>query len=373
MPAIHRVLVGSATDLGVEAEQQPAHLGSWLTLEVSGLDALVDRARAQKKELVLYINGMPLTGVPPVYLMSHGQIADVRFALRRTDESKLTWEALLGKPRAERRDVEVSVGVAGCADGCSDITDAVVVPLVVMRPAWLAGFLLGMGAGLWIMWQLARRTPMLRDGNMSSPWSLGRIQMAWWTLIVVASFVFIWMVTGGYGSLTNSVLALIGISSATGLAGAVIDDNKQAQVKQRQALQAAAQKAAAAASGAVPPAAGAAGGAASPAGAAAAAPALATMAAAPLAGELAAQMERLPIAKLSQSLLLDILSDENGVSFHRLQVVIWTLVMTLIFVVSVYTHLDMPDFDTQLLALMGISNGTYIGFKLPEKQVAAPS
>ena len=74
-----------------------------------------------------------------------------------------------------------------------------------------------------------------------------------------------------------------------------------------------------------------------------------------------------------QSLLLDILFDENGVSFHRLQVVIWTLVMTLIFVVSVYTHLDMPDFDTKLLALMGISNGIYIGFKLPEKQVAAPS
>jgi hypothetical protein len=40
----------------------------------------------------------------------------------------------------------------------------------------------------------------------------------------------------------------------------------------------------------------------------------------------------------------------------------------LIFVVSVYIHLDMPDFDNQLLALMGISNGTYLGFKLPEKQ-----
>jgi hypothetical protein len=27
----------------------------------------------------------------------------------------------------------------------------------------------------------------------------------------------------------------------------------------------------------------------------------------------------------------------------------------------------MPEFDTTLLGLMGISSGTYIGFKFPEK------
>jgi len=27
----------------------------------------------------------------------------------------------------------------------------------------------------------------------------------------------------------------------------------------------------------------------------------------------------------------------------------------------------MPDFDTTTLALMGISSGTYLGFKIPEK------
>jgi hypothetical protein len=27
----------------------------------------------------------------------------------------------------------------------------------------------------------------------------------------------------------------------------------------------------------------------------------------------------------------------------------------------------MPDFDNTLLALMGVSSGTYLGFKIPEK------
>jgi hypothetical protein len=64
----------------------------------------------------------------------------------------------------------------------------------------------------------------------------------------------------------------------------------------------------------------------------------------------------------------DILSDDDGVSFHRFQMFAWTIVFILIFVFSVYNVLAMPDFDTTLLALMGISGGTYVGFKLPNQE-----
>jgi len=36
------------------------------------------------------------------------------------------------------------------------------------------------------------------------------------------------------------------------------------------------------------------------------------------------------------------------------------------FIISVWKDLLMPDFNTTLLSLMGISSGTYIGFKFPE-------
>ncbi len=69
----------------------------------------------------------------------------------------------------------------------------------------------------------------------------------------------------------------------------------------------------------------------------------------------------------SKGWLKDILSDENGISFHRLQMFIWTLALGVYFTVSVFKDLLMPEFDSQLLILMGISSGTYLGFKLPEK------
>jgi hypothetical protein len=67
----------------------------------------------------------------------------------------------------------------------------------------------------------------------------------------------------------------------------------------------------------------------------------------------------------------DMVSDANGVTFHRFQIVVWTLVLGVIFMWSVWKKLSMPEFSDTLLALMGISAGTYIGFKIPEKQTKA--
>ena len=55
-------------------------------------------------------------------------------------------------------------------------------------------------------------------------------------------------------------------------------------------------------------------------------------------------------------------------SFHRFQIFAWTIVLIAVFIASVYNGLAMPEFDAKLLALMGISGGTYIGFKLPNQQ-----
>jgi hypothetical protein len=68
----------------------------------------------------------------------------------------------------------------------------------------------------------------------------------------------------------------------------------------------------------------------------------------------------------SEGFLLDILRDETGVSFHRFQMAAWTVVLGFVFVISVYRSLAMPDFSATLLGLMGISAGTYIGFKIPD-------
>jgi hypothetical protein len=84
---------------------------------------------------------------------------------------------------------------------------------------------------------------------------------------------------------------------------------------------------------------------------------------------LRAAIERMDSAEPSRnrSWHLDLLSDENGVSLHRLQMAVWSIALMAVFVRAVHTDLLMPEFDATLLGLMGISSGAYIGFKFPER------
>ena len=73
-------------------------------------------------------------------------------------------------------------------------------------------------------------------------------------------------------------------------------------------------------------------------------------------------------------LLLDLLSEQDTsggehrvITFHRFQIVVWTLILGVVFVSEVLTKLAMPAFDATLLVLMGISSGTYLGFRVSAK------
>ena len=53
-------------------------------------------------------------------------------------------------------------------------------------------------------------------------------------------------------------------------------------------------------------------------------------------------------------------------TIHRFQMFAWTLVLAVVFVNGVLSDYAMPHFSNELLGLMGISSGVYIGFKLKE-------
>ena len=65
----------------------------------------------------------------------------------------------------------------------------------------------------------------------------------------------------------------------------------------------------------------------------------------------------------------DISTDADGVTLPRLQQIAWTGLLGIVFLSQVVTRLTMPDFDSSVLALMGISAGAYLGFKVPESHV----
>ena len=71
----------------------------------------------------------------------------------------------------------------------------------------------------------------------------------------------------------------------------------------------------------------------------------------------------------SKGFLTDIISDENGISIHRLQNVIWTAIVGIIYIYYVIINSKIPDgtiITNDLLGLMGISAGTYLGLKTTE-------
>lgn len=72
----------------------------------------------------------------------------------------------------------------------------------------------------------------------------------------------------------------------------------------------------------------------------------------------------------SKGFLSDLVTDVNGPTIARWQIVVWTMALATIYVSTTYSTLELPEFGTTLLSLMGISSGVYLGFKVPETQVS---
>ena len=327
-----------------------ARLGQMIALRVEGFDPLL-AAAGSCDEIMLYLEGMPLEGNRA--RSCDPEAGEVRFRLTRDEQDDPDWHALLGSPSSYVRQVRVSLGTGDRQPlRSSAVLELVVLPRGVL---WAFGVALLLGAALFV--RLARRTDMLRDRQAHvppghpRPYSLARVQMAWWFALVVAAYVFIWLVLGELDTITESILALIGIGSGTALGAAMIDGQKK-QAERQAAVGAEAARATAAA--------------------AAASPDGVDLVQAVRAAQIQAEAaERAGSNKgAARGFLADVLSDGEGISFHRFQMLTWTVVLGFIFVASVYGTLQMPEFSATLLALMGISNGTYLGFKFPERFAA---
>ena len=80
---------------------------------------------------------------------------------------------------------------------------------------------------------MAARSNIIRDSTSLptsasdyKPYSLAKLQMAVWFFLILGAFLFIWIVTGQYDSITPQVLGLMGIAAGTALGAVAIDDSK---------------------------------------------------------------------------------------------------------------------------------------------------
>ncbi len=90
-----------------------------------------------------------------------------------------------------------------------------------------------------------------------------------------------------------------------------------------------------------------------------------------LAASAVKRPEILPMAK-PDVFLDELISDANGPTIQRFQMLVMTVSLGLMFLINVFTRLSMPVFDGSLITLMGISAGTYVAAKIPEDQGGVP-
>ena len=173
-------------------------------------------------------------------------------------------------------------------------------------------FLLVLAAGY-----LLRDKSALRDisNGGNKPYSLGRVQLWWWSLIIIAMAIISFMFSGKLPDLNTTCLALLGISLGTTVSGRVIDNTDQSR-----------------------------GG-----------------------GTRHQDAE-------SKGLFTDIMSDSEGISVHRFQSVAFNVIYGLTFIVYVIekvvtspnTQTVFPDYDTTTLGILLASSSAYVAVKVTE-------
>jgi hypothetical protein len=330
-------------------------------------------------KLVPYINGRSIKGNYPEEI--HLERGRIIYHLEITPENKGTWIDLLGEPHSLRENVTFSVGPEGTGSAFDSVHERDnPIRMTVISPVYGLIALLIITVTLILLLWLVTHTNIIREpgppptAGKRRPYNLGRAQMAFWFFLIYASYVAIWLITGALDTITTSLLALMGISAGTALGEAMIDNGKDT-AKTNRVNDLSAEKVALeqSISDTQPQ---------LEAANEAASTALTDQSnrdalnrqltdSRTRLGQIEQQLRTLSAqqsATVSSGFLRDILSDSSGYSFHRFQIFAWTLVLGIIFISSVYNSLSMPEFSPTLLGLMGLSAGTYIGFKFPEQK-----
>ena len=384
-------------DLSIKAVSVPdnnsgvAGLGDEIIVHVNFLKEELDRQAnpqngvpAQDKinpnTLVLFLDQVEIKKLYPFAV--DREKSQLHYRLRRDQDSRDGWQNFLSRPKEATIQVNATVG----QEGKAPLKDAKPFNLRIYTE-WLFKVAVVLFLLILICFLIAAyKTTIIRDsgppnpigGPLKRPYSLARAQVAWWFFIILGSFLFIGLVTWDLNTITTSSLVLLGIGTGTALGAAMVDANKRQStdsdletLKPKEAklvasiaeLKTSIMDAEKIALGGDPN---------LPASLAARRTELAT-----LEAELEQVRAQINDAAsglqkpVSEGPITDLLSDVNGVTFHRFQIVVWTIVLGIVFIFTVWTSLAMPQFSDTVLALMGISAGTYVGFKIPEQQTSA--
>ncbi|SDH20578.1 hypothetical protein SAMN05421827_11917 [Pedobacter terrae] len=148
------------------------------------------------------------------------------------------------------------------------------------------------------------------------PFSLSKVQLGVWTMVISSSYIYLSLFKGDCAEtdINKTALVLLGIFSGTAVTSKIIDKRELKDQRPRH--------------------------------------------------------QNTP----SRGFLTDILSDDAGISIHRFQHVVWTLVGVAIYLYKIgeiKTGCILPELSDTLLTLMGISSATFVAIRSKENDPEA--
>jgi hypothetical protein len=267
--------------------------------------------------LVPFLDGRALAGLYPIAV--NLRTSRVQFHLLITSDNRTTWTHVLS-PLAFERAVRFSVGLEQQDPFETDFTlEGSPAVLTVINPRWVA-----LAAAVVLVFSaafcaLAARTSMLMECTNSAPapqamrFSLAKVQLALWFFAVFGSFLVIWLVTGNFNTINSSIVATLGISVGTAVGDAYIKSARPMSESTN-----------------------------------------------------ASDLPVLPSDRSPARFVRELVSDGEGYSIYRFQMLAWTVALVIVFLADVYDDLVMPSFGPELLYLLGVSSGTYVAHRVPE-------
>ncbi|MBS1495106.1 MAG: hypothetical protein JST55_16490 [Bacteroidetes bacterium] len=352
----------------VDGEKNDAGVGDCIFIEVENLPALLDAAKRNSLGIILFIDNMPVKKLYAIY--PGGDINKLKFNLDRKEPGYETWYTVFRSPTSLHKNVMISVGLEN-GDAIPIHKDAGKFSFIVIKK-WkfytAIGFIISI---ILILLWLSKTKGILCENvpqfnrPVSIPYSLAYCQMAFWFCIVISFYLILFLILTDPPVLTSSVLVLIGISSVTALGATVLNQqNNIAPIENLNKLNAEAKTLEDRIKEITN---------------------IENQSPQPInMEELKKEREEKTTrfteisiiksqtifptkARESRGFIMDMLTDSDGsIAFNRFQIAVWTIVLGFIFIYNTWKDLSMPDFDPTLLGLMGISSGTYLGFKFPE-------
>jgi len=158
------------------------------------------------------------------------------------------------------------------------------------------------------------KTNLIKDKStqeIHKPYSLSRFQLLWWTVIIISCYILLFAIRDDFALLSQSTLILLGISVAGTSFAAVVDYSQSDKDRHQD--------------------------------------------------------------QPGVNFIQDVLSDDDGISVHRYQNLIFTFIFGIIFFYKVLATGNMPNFGPLELSLMGLSTAAYVGLKTGENKNAPPA